>query len=79
MKNLPLAQLLYEIADLLELQEIPFKPQAYRNAARSIENLSEDVEKLYQQNQLEQIPGVGKSIAEKIVEFYASNLWNEYN
>lgn len=69
MKNLPLAQLLYEIADLLELQEVPFKPQAYRNAARSIENLSEDIEKIYQQNQLEQIPGVGKSIAEKIVEF----------
>jgi DNA polymerase (family 10) len=69
MKNLALAQILYEIADLLELQEEKFKPQAYRNAARSIETLSEDIEKIYQEGKLEEIPGVGEHIAQRIQEF----------
>jgi len=69
MKNLALAQILYEIADLLGLQEEKFKPQAYRNAARSIETLSEDIEKLYREDKLQTIPGVGEHIAQRIQEF----------
>ena len=69
MKNLELAQILYHIADMLELQEVPFKPQAYKNAARTIENLSEDIEEVYEKGELDNLPAVGKSIAEKIREF----------
>ncbi|MEK6846300.1 MAG: DNA polymerase/3'-5' exonuclease PolX [Nanoarchaeota archaeon] len=69
MKNLELAQILYHIADMLELQEVPFKPQAYRNAARTVEALSEDIEEVYEKGELENLPAVGKSIAEKIGEF----------
>ncbi len=69
MKNLEIAQLLYHIADMLELQEVPFKPQAYRNAAKTIETLSEDIEEVHEKGELENLPGVGRSIAEKIAEF----------
>jgi DNA polymerase (family 10) len=68
MKNLEIAKIFYEIADMLELQEVAFKPRAYRNAARSIENLSEPIEQIYEQGELEKIPGIGSNIAKKIEE-----------
>ena len=68
MKNLEIAKILYAIADILELQEVQFKPRAYRNAARAVEILSEDIEEVYKKGKLQEIPGVGESIAEKIEE-----------
>ena len=69
MKNIEVARLLYEIANLLEIQEVPFKPQAYRRAAMSIESLSEDIEEIYKQEKLKEIPGIGEGIAKKIIEY----------
>lgn len=69
MKNQEIAKILYEIADLLEIEGVEFKPRAYRKAAQNIESLSVDIEELYKKGQLEKIPGVGKSIAEKIKEY----------
>ncbi len=69
MKNEEVADLLFNIADLLDVLGVAFKPQAYKKAARSIENLGEDIELYYKNNKLDSIPGVGKSIAEKISEF----------
>ena len=72
MKNQEVAQILFEIGEFLELQEIPFKPQAYQQAAIAIDNMEEDIFDLYKREGikgLEKIPGVGKSIAEKIEEF----------
>lgn len=68
MKNLQIAQILENIADILELQGVEFKPRAYRQAARTIASLSEDIEEIYKRGELEDIPGVGKSIGEKIEE-----------
>lgn len=79
MKNLELARILYEIADLLDLQEIKFKPPAYRNAARSIENLSEDIEAIHQRRELQQIPGVGEHIALKIEQYLETGKIDYYN
>lgn len=67
-KNKKIAEALNAIADILELEEVKFKPQAYRNAAMSIENLSEDIEEIAEAGKLEDIPGIGKSIAGKIGE-----------
>lgn len=69
MKNKELADLLYEIADFLEIQEEQYKPRAYRTAARNVESLSEDIEAVHKRGELEQITGVGESIAEKIAEY----------
>jgi DNA polymerase (family 10) len=69
LKNDEIANKLYEIADLLELKGVQFKPQAYRKAARNINSLSLSIEILYKKGELENIQGVGESIASKIKEF----------
>jgi hypothetical protein len=72
MVNKKIAKILYEIAELLSLKGVFYKPAAYRKAAENLENLEIDVAEIYQKNGirgLEQIPGVGKSIAGKIEEY----------
>jgi DNA polymerase/3'-5' exonuclease PolX len=44
MGNLELASILRNIALLLEMDDVKFKPRAYENAAKSIEALPESVE-----------------------------------
>lgn len=68
MKNLEIVQILNNIADILELQGVQWKPQAYRKAARNIEALSEDLAEIARREELQQIEGVGEAIAEKIEE-----------
>ncbi|MEE9151632.1 MAG: DNA polymerase/3'-5' exonuclease PolX [Thermoplasmata archaeon] len=69
MKNEEVANLLYEIADILEIQDVKFKPQAYRRAAQNIESLGESIEEVHKKGKLLDIPGVGKAISKKIGEF----------
>jgi len=69
MKNQEVAQILFEIGEFLELQEVPFKPQAYQQAAVSIDNLEEDINNIYNKEGikgLKRIPAIGESIALKI-------------
>lgn len=73
MDNASLARVFEEIARLLELQdENPFKVRAYRNAAASIEGLSDDLRARAAAGKLEGIPGVGEAIREKIAELCAT-------
>lgn len=54
------------------MEDVTFKPYAYEKAAINLETLEEDVGEIYRKGglkSLEQIPGVGKSIAEKIEEY----------
>ncbi len=69
MKNLEIAAILNNIADILELQGVQFKPAAYRRAARGVESLTEDIAEVAKRGELDSVPGVGESIAEKITEF----------
>ncbi len=69
MKNKEIAAILNEIADFLEIQDVDYKPRAYRTAARNIESLSEDIQDIHEKGELEEIDGVGESIAEKIEEY----------
>jgi len=72
MKNQEIAKILYEIAAFLEMEGVQFKPYAYQKAALALETLEEDVEEIYKKGgreAVEKIPGVGKSIAEKIIEY----------
>jgi DNA polymerase (family 10) len=68
MKNVLVAKILYEIADILEMQDVEFKPRAYRKAARTVESLSKPIEEVYEEKELKKLSGVGESIAEKISE-----------
>ena len=69
MKNKEVALLLYKIADYLEFQGIKFKPIAFRRAAQNIESLSKDIEDIYREGKLEEIPSIGTHIAQKISEY----------
>lgn len=71
MENLDIAKVFYEIADLLEIKgENPFRIRSYRNAGLVIEGLPVNIKTIVERNEeeLEEIPGIGKSIHEKIVE-----------
>ncbi len=78
MKNLVVSKILYEIADMLEMQDVEFKPQAYRKAARSIEIMSEPVEDYAAKGKLKEIPGVGESIAERVEEIVKTGKLKYY-
>jgi DNA polymerase (family 10) len=71
-KNQELAKIFYEIANYLEMEEMPFKPYAYQKAAITLETLEEDTEEIYKEGgrkAILKIPGVGESIADKIEEY----------
>src|SRR3989344_1572670 len=72
MKNQEVAEILYKIADLLELlEENRFKFLAYRKVAQNIEGNSQDIEDIYNKNGikgLRELPGIGEAIGEKIEE-----------
>jgi len=68
-----IAAVLEEIGALLELKgENPFKIRAYVNAARSIEAWGGSLSDLQDEEALGKIPGIGKSIADKIKELAAT-------
>jgi DNA polymerase (family 10) len=73
MLNQELAKIFYEIADFLEMDDVPFKPNAYRKVAFVLENLQEDIEDVYLRGGARalnsDIAGVGESIAKKIEEY----------
>lgn len=66
--NQDVADVLFEIADILEMQDVEFKPRAYRKAAQNILSMSEDINVLVKEDRVEDIPGVGKHISEKVKE-----------
>lgn len=69
-KNEQVAQLLENIARLLTLKrDDPYRIGAYLDAARNIAGIADDVEVLHRRGQLEEIRGVGPSIAEKVAEY----------
>jgi DNA polymerase (family 10) len=82
MKNQEVARILFEIGDYLELQDVPFKPKAYQQAAISVDNLEEDVAEIFSKKGmkgLEEIPSVGTSIAEKIEEYLRTGRISLYD
>ncbi|MBI2062934.1 MAG: DNA polymerase/3'-5' exonuclease PolX [Candidatus Yanofskybacteria bacterium] len=81
MSNQELAKILSEIASFLEMNEIAFKPRAYEHAAFSIQSLEEDVGEIYKKGgikALENIPGVGRGIAERIEEYIKTGRVKDY-
>jgi len=68
-KNFLVAQRLNEIASLMEFEGEPFfKIKAYERAARSIEDNQTPVEDLIKSGELQELPGIGKAIAQKIAD-----------
>ncbi|QDT80831.1 DNA polymerase/3'-5' exonuclease PolX [Gimesia maris] len=70
MQNSEIARQFEELADLLEIQGAnPFRLRAYRNAARTISGLPDSIQDIVESDprELQDLPGIGKDLAEKIV------------
>lgn len=70
MENSQVAKAFEDIADLIELEGgNAFRIRSYRNAARTVKDLSERVdEKVKRDDDLSKLPNIGKSTADKIKE-----------
>jgi len=69
MNNRQLADTFTLIADLSEIKgEIIYKTLAYRKASESLMSLPREASEYWKEGKLQEIPGVGKAIAEKIDE-----------
>lgn len=81
MTNQEVARLLNEMAIMLEMERIQFKPRAYEKAAQEVENYPENLGQLYKEGgikELMRVPSVGKSIAEHIEEILRHGTFKEY-
>ncbi len=68
-----IADIFESIAQMLELKgENVFKIRAYLNAARALETYGGDLAKTVAENRLDEIPGVGKALADKVTELVAT-------
>lgn len=79
--NQEIAEMFNTMADILEIEDVEWKPRAYRSAARSLLSLGRDVRELYRDGgleKLEEIPGVGEGLGHKIVEFLESGKIREF-
>ena len=70
-RNDEVADRLEEFADLLEAQDIEYKPRAYRDAAEKVRELSVAIEGLAAEgaDRVAEIDAVGEAISAKIVEY----------
>ncbi len=79
MNNRQVADILYDIADLLEIKgEIIYKTVAYRRAADNILNLERDVNDVWGDGKLREIPGVGEALAKKLDELLRTGRLGYY-
>jgi DNA polymerase (family 10) len=70
MRNLEIAAVFNQIADLLEIQGAnPFRVRAYRRGAISLESLTDNIEAIVQQGAVRNISGIGEDLERKIVEY----------
>ena len=73
MTNQEIAEFFKRIGDMLDiLGENRFKVLAYRRAAENILNLGQDIHTYWQAGTLQEIPGIGQAIAEKIDELLST-------
>jgi DNA polymerase (family 10) len=73
-QNAEIAAMLDQTADLLEIKgENQFRVRAYRRAARTIEGLPQSVRAMLARDEdLSELPGIGKDLAGKIADIVAS-------
>ena len=69
MDNATVADILNRIAEMLEIKgENPFKVRAYQKAALTIGSLTKDIKEVVESDEIYNLPGIGESIALKIIE-----------
>ena len=78
-RNTEIAEILEEFADLLDAQDVDYKPQSYRRAAENISDYPVAIEELAQEGEeaVQAIEGVGDAIASKVVEYVETGAIEE--
>ena len=78
--NARVSQILYQIGEALTIKEDRFRSRAFNTAAQRIVSLTEDISKIRERGELQEIPGVGKGIAaviEEVLETGSSKVLEE--
>jgi len=78
--NEKIASIFYEMADILELQNVRWKPQAYRVAAQTLES-SKDIQDIYLKegkSGLMKLSGIGLGLANKIIQYIEEEKIDEH-
>ncbi len=77
--NVQVAEILQQIADMLEIKgEVIYKSLAYRRAAQSILDLGRDINEVWAEGHLRDIPGVGEALATKLDELLRTGSMQYY-
>ncbi|MBI4402051.1 MAG: histidinol-phosphatase [Nitrospirae bacterium] len=77
--NRTLAEIFRSMAELLAVRGAnPHRIRAYRRAAEALSNLREDVALVAQREELQQIPGIGRELSAKILEFLTTGKIRSY-
>ncbi len=82
MTNQEIAKILGEMAVLLDMEGVAFKPRAYEKAAMGVEALDTDMHEVWKRGglkALEEIPGVGRGIAEHIESLLKIGHFKEHD
>ncbi len=81
MINQEIAQIFSQIAEFLEMEESSFESRAYTKAARIVESMEEDLNKIYKDkgiDGLKSLPGIGQGLAKKIEEYIQVGKISKY-
>lgn len=79
MDNATVVDILTKIAEMLEIKgENSFKVRAYEKAANTISALTKDINEIIIEGKLFELPGIGKSISEKIEELVKTGKMKYY-
>ncbi len=79
--NKAIAEIFSQMADLLEINSVPYKPKAYRKAAQSLHALDRDISLIYKEkgkSGLKKVAGIGESMAAKIEEYLKKKRIAQY-
>lgn len=78
MSNQEIAEIFYDIADMLEIKGVQWEPRAYRNAAMVISTLPVDLKKVYEEGKLMEMEGIGQSMSKSISEYFQTGKIKKY-
>ena len=78
--NATFVKIFNEIGAMMELKgESPFKVRAYRNAASTFANLPENLKDIWREGRVNDLPGIGKAITEKVDELMTTGRLRFYD
>src|SRR3972149_8660199 len=82
MANLQIAELLRAIAAAYQLKDAAknkFRIIAYQRAADAVEHLSSEVKDVWDEGKLDDIPGIGESLASHLDEIFKTGRSKHFN